>query len=59
LIAVPHVTALAVTVQSNVAITVPSSSQGGGSLLPAYRNASANWQSIDMTMLRRAPTPPL
>jgi hypothetical protein len=45
--ALPPVMALAATVQSNLAISVTSpSGQGGGgagSLLPADRNASANW----------------
>jgi hypothetical protein len=40
--------ALAVTVQSDLAITVTSSHGGGSSLLPADRNASANWSTAGM-----------
>jgi hypothetical protein len=40
--------ALAVTVQSDLAITVTSSHGGGSSLLPADRNASLNWSSAGM-----------
>jgi hypothetical protein len=43
LTALPPIIALAVTVQSNLAITITSSG-GGGSTLPPDRNASANWQ---------------
>jgi hypothetical protein len=45
--ALPPVIALAVTVQSNLAITV-TPSQGGGSILPADRDASANWARAGM-----------
>jgi hypothetical protein len=48
LTALPPVIALAVTVQSNLAITVPSSQGDGGSLLSADRNASANWSSAGL-----------
>jgi hypothetical protein len=40
--------ALAVTVQSDLAITVTSSHGGGSSLLPADRNASSNWSTAGM-----------
>jgi hypothetical protein len=40
--------ALAVTAQSDLATTVTSSHGGGSGLLPADRNASANWSSAGM-----------
>src|ERR1700758_4699439 len=40
--------ALAVTAQSDLTTTVTSSHGGGSGLLPADRNASANWSSAGM-----------
>jgi hypothetical protein len=40
--------ASAATVRNNLSITLPSSQSGGSSLLPADRNASANWSSAGM-----------
>jgi hypothetical protein len=57
LTALPPVIALAVTVQSNLAITITSSpGGGGGSILPADRNASANWQMAGLQSIGGIPT---
>ncbi len=44
--ALPPVVALAATAQSNIAITSPAGP--GGGILPADRDASANWQMAGM-----------